>query len=67
MRERWEPACGEPDGKYRGLYQFDLTTWRGVGGTGDPIDASPAEQTRRARILYQDRGRAPWPYCGRFL
>ena len=61
------PRAVNPTGKYRGLYQFDLTTWRGVGGTGDPIDASPAEQTRRARILYQDRGRAPWPYCGRFL
>jgi uncharacterized protein YabE (DUF348 family) len=61
------PRALNPSGKYRGLYQFDLTTWRGVGGVGDPIDASPAEQTRRARILYNDRGRSPWPYCGRYL
>ncbi len=61
------PRAVSPTGKYRGLYQFDLRTWHGVGGVGDPIDASPAEQTKRARILYNDRGRAPWPYCGRYL
>lgn len=61
------PRAVNPTGKYRGLYQFDLRTWHGVGGVGDPIDASPAEQTKRARILYNDRGRSPWPYCGRFL
>jgi uncharacterized protein YabE (DUF348 family) len=61
------PRAVSPTGKYRGLYQFDLRTWHGVGGVGDPIDASPAEQTKRARILYDDRGRSPWPYCGRFL
>lgn len=61
------PRAVNPSGKYRGMYQFDLTTWHGVGGVGDPIDASPAEQTYRAQLLYNDRGRAPWPYCGRFL
>ena len=61
------PRAVNPSGKYRGLYQFDLGTWHGTGGLGDPIDASPEEQTKRARILYNDRGRAPWPYCGRFL
>lgn len=61
------PRAVSPTGKYRGLYQFDLRTWHGVGGVGDPVDASPAEQTKRARILYDDRGRSPWPYCGRFL
>jgi hypothetical protein len=52
---------------YRGAYQFDRQTWRSVGGHGDPADASPAEQDYRARLLYQARGRSPWPYCGRFL
>ncbi len=56
-----------PSGTYRGAYQFDLRTWQTVGGTGDPIDASPAEQDLRARILYERRGRQPWPVCGRFL
>ena len=50
-------------GKYRGLYQFDLPTWRSVGGTGDPAKASRAEQTKRAKILYQKRGWKPWPQC----
>ena len=56
-----------PGGLYRGAYQFDLRTWEAVGGTGDPIDAAPAEQDLRAQILYDRRGRQPWPSCGRFL
>jgi hypothetical protein len=54
-------------GKYRGAYQFDQRTWEGVGGVGDPIDASPEEQDLRARILYSRSGNRPWPVCGRFL
>jgi hypothetical protein len=54
-------------GTYRGAYQFDLSTWRSMGGTGDPIAASPAEQDHRAQALWQSRGSAPWPVCGRFL
>lgn len=54
-------------GAYRGLYQFRISTWQGVGGTGDPIDASVEEQTYRAKLLYLRSGRSPWPYCGRFL
>lgn len=61
------PRAISPSGKYRGLYQFDLRTWRSVGGTGDPINASRAEQTYRAQLLYQARGRSPWPSCGRLL
>jgi uncharacterized protein YabE (DUF348 family) len=61
------PTALNPSGKYRGMYQFDLRTWHGVGGVGDPIDASPQEQTYRAELLYNNRGRTPWPYCGRFL
>jgi exonuclease VII small subunit len=56
-----------PSGRYRGAYQFDLRTWEGVGGEGDPIDAPPAEQDMRARMLYERRGPSPWPVCGRFL
>ena len=52
---------------YRGAYQFDRQTWRTVGGTGDPADASAAEQDMRALRLYQERGRQPWPVCGRHL
>ena len=43
-----------------GAYQFDLSTWRSVGGSGYPSDASPAEQDARALILYRERGWQPW-------
>ena len=46
---------------YYGAYQFSLGTWRGVGGTGLPSDASPAEQDMRAQMLYNQRGCSPWP------
>ncbi len=52
-------------GLYRGKYQFDLATWRSVGGTGDPAAAPEAEQDRRAAILYSRAGASPWPVCGR--
>ena len=61
------PRAVSPGGTYRGLYQFTLSTWRGVGGSGDPIDASRAEQTYRAKVLYTRRGSAPWGYCGQRL
>jgi resuscitation-promoting factor RpfB len=61
------PRAVNPSGQYFGLYQFDLGTWHANGGTGNPIDASPAEQTRVANNLYQARGRSPWPTCGKYL
>lgn len=54
-------------GLYRGAYQFDLSTWAGVGGSGDPAMASPAEQDHRAQVLWSQRGASPWPVCGRYL
>lgn len=54
-------------GKYRGAYQFDRATWATLGPPGDPAAASPAEQDRRARLLYASRGSRPWPECGRHL
>ena len=61
------PRAVSSTGRYRGLYQFSIATWRSVGGSGDPIDASPAEQTYRAKILYNRSGRGQWPVCGRYL
>jgi resuscitation-promoting factor RpfB len=61
------PAAYNPAGPYYGLYQFDAGTWQANGGTGLPSEASVAEQTRVAYNLYQARGRAPWPTCGRYL
>ena len=61
------PRAVNPSGTYRGLYQFSIQTWRGVGGAGDPIDASSGEQTYRAKLLYQRSGAGQWPECGRRL
>ena len=55
------------NGQYRGLYQFTMGTWQGVGGRGDPIDASSNEQTYRAQILYRRSGDSSWPTCGHYL
>jgi hypothetical protein len=60
------PRAVNPAGYY-GLYQFDLGTWRSVGGSGMPHQASAGEQTYRAKLLYKSRGRSPWPTCGRLL
>ena len=51
------------DGRYRGKYQFDRSTWRALGGTGDPAAAPEAEQDRRAARLLRRSGTAPWPGC----
>jgi uncharacterized protein YabE (DUF348 family) len=54
------PRAVNPTGRYFGLFQFDLSTWSSVGGTGNPIDASPEEQLLRAKKLYLARGLSPW-------
>ena len=61
------PRAVSSTGKYRGLYQFSMATWRSVGGQGDPIDNSASEQTYRAKLLYQRAGRGQWPHCGKYL
>ena len=61
------PNAYNPAGPYYGLYQFDQQTWQANGGTGTPSGKSIAEQTRVAYNLYQARGRAPWPVCGKNL
>nr|WP_324605376.1 ubiquitin-like domain-containing protein [Streptomyces sp. NRRL F-2664] len=57
----------DASGTYGGLYQFDVRTWQGLGGSGRPQDAPAAEQTYRAKKLYVQRGASPWPHCGRRL
>jgi hypothetical protein len=49
---------------FYGAYQFTQETWASVGGTGNPAAASPAEQDRRAAMLYAQSGSSPWPVCG---
>ena len=52
---------------YYGLYQFSLSTWQAVGGSGLPSEASAAEQTQRAQILPARSGWGQWPACARTL
>lgn len=61
------PGNVSGNGLYHGLYQFDLQTWKSVGGTGLPSQASRAEQDKRAQMLYDSRGAQPWPICGKHL
>ena len=61
------PNVVSSNGLYHGLYQFDAQTWQSVGGSGVASQASAAEQTQRAQILYSQRGSQPWPICGKNL
>ena len=58
----WQANTG--NGYYGGL-QFHPQTWRSVGGSGLPHQASRAEQIRRAQILQQRSGWGQWPACSR--
>jgi len=60
-----DPTAISADGRYRGKYQFTRSTWRAMGGRGDPAAAPEAEQDRRAASLLAAQGTAPWPACGR--
>jgi peptidoglycan hydrolase-like protein with peptidoglycan-binding domain len=51
------------DGRYRGKFQFDMATWKSIGGKGDPAQASENVQDRLALKLYRARGTAPWANC----
>ena len=60
---RWNIKTG--NGYYGGL-QFNLATWRSVGGrdfASHPHKASKAEQITVANRLYAKRGSRPWGGC----
>jgi hypothetical protein len=57
------PATDTGNGFY-GKYQFTLATWQAVGGSGNPAQASEAEQDRRAAALLAQAGAGQWPVCG---
>ena len=52
-------------GAYRGAFQMTFHIWGAVGGKGDPINASLAEQYYRAALIYTRYGSGQWPVCGR--
>ena len=45
------------------MYQFTLSTWQALGGSGLPSDASAAEQTAMAQKLQAQAGWGQWPGC----
>lgn len=63
-------ACESPTGRdsasgqYHGYYQFDIQSWYGAGGRGEPCKASWLEQSYRAVIWLKKAGRGAWPVCG---
>jgi hypothetical protein len=61
---RDNPRAVSSSGAYRGLYQFSFSTWRVVGGWGDPAAAPRSEQTWRAWVLLKNHGSGHWPVCG---
>ncbi len=61
------PNVVSPGGRFHGLYQFSVATWRSVGGTGLPSEASPQEQRERAVALQARSGWGQWPACSRRL
>ncbi|MEX2504111.1 MAG: transglycosylase family protein [Egicoccus sp.] len=50
------------NGYYGGL-QFNLQSWRGVGGSGYPHHNSREEQIYRAELLLDRQGWGAWPAC----
>lgn len=50
------------NGFYGGL-QFTLGSWRAMGGSGLPSDASREEQIMRAQKLQAAQGWGAWPVC----
>ena len=52
---------------YYGAYQFAPGTWRKLGYSGLPHEASPDTQDEAARKLQNQQGWAPWPACTRKL
>lgn len=52
-------------GTFRGYIQFSVTSWEAVGGTGDPMEWSWAEQVYRGELLLAIQGPGAWPGCHR--
>jgi hypothetical protein len=48
---------------YYGAYQFSLSTWENLGGSGLPNAAPASSQDAAAYKLYQSSGWASWPEC----
>jgi hypothetical protein len=60
-----DPRAVSSDGRYRGKFQFTRSTWRRLGGEGDPAKAPEWQQDKLALKLYRSEGVDPWGACGR--
>lgn len=61
------PRAVSRGGTYRGKFQFSRSTWRAMGGSGDPAKAAESTQDRLALKLYRRSGLKPWPACSRAI
>jgi hypothetical protein len=59
-------AANTGNGYYGGL-QFTASTWRSVGGTGLPHQASRETQIEMGKRLQARSGWGSWPACSRKL
>jgi len=57
----WSTSTG--NGFYGGL-QFTQSTWNAYGGSGNPANASKAEQKAVAQRVLAGQGAGAWPVCG---
>ncbi|OIJ36191.1 hypothetical protein BK826_03815 [Rothia kristinae] len=57
----WSTSTGN---SFSGGLQFTASTWAANGGTGDPANASRAEQIRVAENVLATQGKGAWPVCG---
>ncbi|PCC50322.1 G5 domain-containing protein [Brevibacterium aurantiacum] len=53
-------AVNKSNNAHFGLFQFKIATWQSMGGSGNPIDASPQEQFDRAKKLQAAAGWGQW-------
>ena len=53
-------AVNKSNNAHFGLFQFKLQTWQSMGGSGNPVDASPREQFERAKKLQAQEGWGQW-------
>lgn len=53
-------AVNQQNNAHFGLFQFKVATWQSVGGSGNPADAHPREQFKRAKILQAKAGWGQW-------
>ncbi|WP_106122486.1 SH3 domain-containing protein [Nesterenkonia sandarakina] len=56
----WKINTG--NGFYGGI-QFSPESWKEVGGSGFPHQATKAEQIKRAHMLWKKQGWKAWPHC----